>query len=422
MPILRRDFWTRRRALLTLAYLLVLVPWSVIRGSRETVTHSDVGAFWLEGQYFLTGQPLFDLPPGVRGPAYPPFAGMVFQLLALLPLKVSAVLLCILNGLLIPVAVVLTKSIFDTLHPDRNRATWPLVVAVVLSLQFFLNNLNLISVNEIILVLCLLGIRAYLDGRDGRAAAAFVAAAAIKLVPATFVVWLVVRGRRRAALAVLPAVAAALVLPLAFRGARTGLTDLAEYHTKVLSQFERGRVITGRTNQNLGGLVYRLTLPPSDQPNPGYGPLVPVSEQTAAAIYRAAAALVLLAFLANLIVLRLRDAPVSAFELASVLLAGHLLSGITWKAHLVTLLFTFYAFLSIRVAELPQRLRAFVYVLFAMIVVSGGTGRDLVGRTVQYGIDGYGVIVWTMLLLLAGCVIFSLRPPATPLRDASCLS
>ena len=154
MRILRRDFWTRRRVLLTLAYLLVLVPWSVIRGSRETVSHSDVGAFWLEGQYFLTGQPLFDLPPGVRGPAYPPFAGMVFQLLALLPLKVSAVLLCILNGLLIPVAVVLTKSIFDTLHPERNRATWPLAVAVVLSLQFFLNNMNLISVNEIIFVLC----------------------------------------------------------------------------------------------------------------------------------------------------------------------------------------------------------------------------------------------------------------------------
>src|SRR6267154_2335498 len=335
MSILRRDFWTRRRVLLTLGYLLVLVPWSVIRGSRETVTHSDVGAFWLEGQYFLTGQPLFDLPPGVRGPAYPPFAGMVFQLLALLPLKVSAVLLCILNGLLIPVAVVLTKSIFDTLHPERNRATWPLAVAVVLSLQFFLNNMNLISVNEIILVLCLLGIRAYLDARDWGAAAAFVAAAAIKLVPATFVVWLLVRGRRRAALAVVPAVAGAFLLPPAFR--------------------------------------------------------------------------VLLAFLANLVVLRLRGAPLSAFELASVFLAGHLLSGITWKAHLVTLLFTFYAFLSIRVAELPQRLRAFVYVLFATIVVTGGTGRDLVGRKVQYGIDGYGVIVWTMLLLLLGCVIFAQR-------------
>ena len=160
--------------------------------------------------------------------------------------------------------------------------------------------------------------------------------------------------------------------------------------------------------------MYRLTLPPSDQPDPGYGPLVPVSERSAAALYRAAAALVLLAFLANLVVLRLRGAPLSAFELASVFLAGHLLSGITWKAHLVTLLFTFYAFLSIRVVELPRRLRAFVYLLFAMIVVSGGTGRDLVGRKVQYGIDGYGIIVWTMLLLLAGCVIFSQRRVREP--------
>ena len=412
--ILRRDFWTRRRTLLTLGYLVVLVPWSVIRGSRETVTNSDFGAFWLQGQYFLTGQPLFDLPPGVRGPAYPPFAGMVFQLFALLPLHVSAVLLCVVNGLLIPVAVLLTQSIFDTLHPDRNRAAWPLVVALVLSLQFFLNNLNLVSVNEIIFVLCLLGIRAYLDGRDWRAAAAFVAAAAIKLVPALFGVWLILRGRRRAALAVGPAVAAALVLPIAFRGVRTGLRDLTEYHTKVLSQFERGHVITGRTNQNLGGLVYRLTLPASDQPNPGYGPLLPVSERAAAVIYRAAAALVALAFLANLIVLRWRSARLSAFELASVFLAGHLLSGITWKAHLVTLLFTFYAFLSIRLLQLPHRLRVFVYGLFATMVVSGGTGRDLVGRPVQYAIDGYGVIVWTMLLLLVGCVIFSQRAVAEP--------
>jgi len=46
--------------------------------------------------------------------------------------------------------------------------------------------------------------------------------------------------------------------------------------------------------------------------------------------------------------------------------------------------------------------------------VSGGTGRDLVGRTVQYGIDGYGIIVWTMLLLLAGCVIFSQRSVREP--------
>ncbi len=401
--------------LVALAFLVVLVPVAVIRGSRETLVHSDFGAFWIEGQYFLSGRPLFDLPPGVRGPAYPPFAAMVFQLFALLPLNVSAVIFYFVNGLLIPVAIHLTKAIFDRLAPGRERAVWPLVVAVILSAQFFLGNMNLIQVNEVILVLCLLGIKAYLDGRNAGAAAAFVAAAAIKLVPAVFVGWLVLRGRRRAALALIPAVAAAFALPLAFRGVGTGLTDLAEYHAKVLSQFERGHVITSRTNQNLGALVYRLTRPPApDEPSPGYAPLFPAAEGTAAVIYRIGFALVLLAFLANLLVLRLRHAPLSVFELGSVFLVGHLLSGITWKAHLVTLLFTFYCFLSLRLNELPGRLRGFVYALCAMMVVIGVTGRDLVGRQIQRGIDGYSLIAWTMLLLFVGCLIFSQRGVPQP--------
>ncbi|PYO29303.1 MAG: hypothetical protein DMD73_02530, partial [Gemmatimonadetes bacterium] len=81
--ILRREYWTARRVLFALTLLLLLLllwPVSAARASRETVVHSDFGAFWLQGYYFLTGRPLFDLPPHVRGPAYPPFAAMVFQL------------------------------------------------------------------------------------------------------------------------------------------------------------------------------------------------------------------------------------------------------------------------------------------------------------------------------------------------------
>lgn len=415
---LEREFWTKRRVLLVVAYLLVLVPWSVVRGSRETLIKSDFGAFWLQGEYFRTGHSLVDLPPGVRGPAYPPFAGMVFALFALLPLKVGAVMLCIVNGLLIPVSVYLTVHIFDKLQPQRNRGGWPLAVAIVLSLQFFLNNMNLISVNEIILVLCLLGIAAYVDGHDGRSAVAFVTAAAIKLVPAVFVAWLVMRGRRRAAVAVAPAVAVAFVLPLLLRGVSTGLRDLADYHTRVLSWFAQGHVITSRTNQNLGGLVYRLTLPPSDQPDPGYRPLLPESESTAATILKVGSALILAAFLVNLVVLRLQRAPVGVFELASAFLVGHLLSGITWKAHLVTLLFVFYCFFSLRVRELPVRLRGPVLGLFALMTVIGAAGRDLVGRSLQHAIDGYSLIVWTMLLLFIGCIILSQRRALQPLATA----
>src|SRR5439155_16850569 len=103
----------------------------------------------------------------------------------------------------------------------------------------------------------------------------------------------------------------------------------------------------------------------------------------------------------------LRHDPLTAFELGSVFLAGHLLSGITWKAQLVTMLFTCYCFLSIRRRDLGRRLRVFVYVLVAMMFVVGLTGRDLVGRVVQHRIDGYSVIVWTEILLFVGCLVFS---------------
>jgi len=406
-------------ALILVLLLLVLWQVSLIRGSKETVVHSDFGAFWLQGYYFLTGRPLFDLPPGVRGPAYPPFAAMVFQLFALVPLPLSAAMLYLVNVLLVPVSVYVTRTIFDALHPERNRAAWPLVAAVLLSFQFFLNNMNLIQVNEIILVLCLLGIQAYVARKDGWAAAAFVTAAAIKLVPAVFVAWLVVRGRRRAALAVIPAVAACVALPIAFRGVDKGVRDLAEYHAKVLGQFERGHVISHSSNQTLGALVYRLTVSAPDGVGPDYRTLFPAPEGTAAAIYKSASVVVLLAFLGNLAALRLRNAPLTAFELGSVFLAGHLLSGITWKAHLVTFLFTFYCFLSIRVTELTPRLQALVYGLIAMVIVVGTTGRDLVGRRVQSLVDGYSLITWTMILLFVGCLVFSQRRAGARRPDAT---
>jgi len=47
--------------------------------------------------------------------------------------------------------------------------------------------------------------------------------------------------------------------------------------------------------------------------------------------------------------------------------------------------------------------------LWALMAVSGVTGRDLFGRTVYYYIGGYSVIVWTMVLLFAASVVLSHR-------------
>lgn len=403
-----------RRRILAAVVVVVAVVLSILE-ARSQHPGTDFHARWLAGRWFWSGESLYQFLPGVREPTYPPFAPMVFQLFALFPLKVAAGLFYFCNILLIPVAVWLTLDIFDTLWPDRPRERWRLIVAIVLSLQFFLNNLNLVQVNLALFVLCLLGIRAYVRGRDWAAAAALVAATAIKLIPVFLVTWLVVRGRRRAALAVVPLGLACLLLPVVQRGPRAGLRDLREYYQTTLRGFATGGVVQRYTNQNLAAAVFRVMRPPPpEEPERDYR-LFGATEQTARATYEVLAALLVASFFGVLVWLRVRAAPLTVFEPSAAFLVGHLLSAMTWKAHLVTLLFVYYAFLSLRWQALDRWERRFVAVTMAFVAIGGLSGRDLFGNTVHHYVGGYSVLVWAMVLLFCGALWFSL--PRQP-RDA----
>lgn len=396
-----------KRKLIAVALLGVCIVLSVLEAKSQG-PGTDFHARWLAGRWFWEGQPLYTYLPGVREPTYPPFATMVFQVFALFPLKVAAGLFYFCNLLLIPVAVRLTTDVFDALWspPDRPREWWRLALAIVFSAQFFLNNLNLVQVNLALFVLCLLGIRWYLAGHDVRGAAALVAATAIKLVPVFLVAWLVVRGRRRAALAVVPLGLACVVLPMLQRGPATGIKDLADYYHTLLEGFGKGRVEQRYTNQNLAASVYRLTRAPTEPTERDYR-VVSTSEETARSAYRIAAILVVAGFVGTLVWLRARGMPLTVFELSAAFLVGHLLSAMTWKAHLVTLLFVNYAFLSLRA-------RGFTWVILALMAVVGITGRDLVGDTLHHAMGGYSVIVWMMLLMLGASLWYSRKPSPTP--------
>src|SRR5258705_13245769 len=90
-------------------------------------------------------------------------------------------------------------------------------------------------------------------------------------------------------------------------------------------------------------------------------------------------------------------------SLSAAFLVGHLLSALTWKAHLVTLLFVNYAFLSLR----P---RGVTWAILALMAIVGLTGRDLVGDTLHHAIGGYSLIVWMMLLMLGASLWFARKP------------
>ena len=369
----------------------------------------DFAVFWEAGRRFATGGPLYHgYPPGARQFKYPPFAALAFTPLALFPLPIAAVLVSLVNLSLWVVAVALTRDILARTFPDRNTSVVPLVIAVLLSAQFFLDNFHHVQVNGIIVVLVLYGIRAALTGRDVRGAVAIVAATAIKITPVFFAAWLVVRGSRRAAVATVLLGLASILIPLAIRGPDRGAGELVEYYHTFLEGHQKGRIDDYQAGQNLAALVSRMTREPSTAERTSYR-YVTADEPTAQLLYRGSWLALLALFLVTIAALRIRRAPATAYELALVFLAALLLSPITFTTHLVPLLFVFAVALSVRWEALRGPAKIAAAVIGAGIAASGLSGRDLAGDTAYDAVAGYSVHAWTMLLLFVAMAILAVR-------------
>jgi hypothetical protein len=203
-------------------------------------------------------------------------------------------------------------------------------------------------------------------------------------------------------------------VPMMQRGFRQGLIDLMAYYQAFLHQFAAGAVVTNYRNQNLAAMVYRALVPGSSGDTPPYDYAYLASLQPwAPLLYRWLALLVLGVFLFHLIRLRAAAKPIGTLEIASVFLASHLLSGITWKAHLVTLLFVFYAFFSLDRQRMSQGERRLLGLAWGGIVAVG-LGRDVIGDRLHHDWAGYSVFVWVMLLLFTLSIAWSQRQSAGP--------
>jgi glycosyl transferase family 87 len=398
-----RRHWLQALGLVSLLALVVTV--AVERAGKQRIG-TDFHVFWQAGHDFAHGLPLYQRLEGARHFIYPPFAAQVFQILGLFPLKVAAGLFYVASVGCIVAAAWLSRDIIQKLEPAP-RARLALVLAFLFSANFILNNLNMLQVNLVIFVLCLLGIRAFAEHRERAAGGWFVAAAALKIIPVFFVIWAMIRGTRRSVMAVLGFGILCLTLPLIQRGPTQGLADLAEYYQTFLREFSAGRVVADYTNQNLAAMVYRALVPMTWGGAESYNYVyLPSLAAAAPLIYRGLAVGLLAVFLIHLIRLRTAGKPIGGLEIASVFLASHLLSGLTWKAHLVTFLFVYYAFFSLDPRRMSRGGRLALGLAWAGIAVIG-VGRDLIGSRLHHYAGGYSLIVWVMLLLFGLSVVWS---------------
>jgi Glycosyltransferase family 87 len=402
-PLARKDWWL---GLGLLAFLALVAFGATERAAKQRIG-TDFHVFWQAGYDFAHGLPLYHRIPGARKFIYPPFAAQVFQLFGIFPLRTAAWLFYVASALLVLAAAKLSRDIIDQLEPSRRRGRLPLILALLFSLNFILNNLNMVQVNLLVFTLCLLGISAFIRDKEPAASGWIVAATAIKLTPLFFVIWALIRGRRRTWLATAGAGLLCVVLPMLQRGVGQGIVDLKMYYRTFLKAFAAGGVIPDYTNQNLAALVYRAVVPMSSHDTPAYDyAYLPSLQAAAPLIYRVLATLILAVFLGHLLRLRIQHRPRTALEISSVFLASHLLSGITWKAHLVTLLFVAYSFFALNTEQMSAARRAGFTVACAGIAVIG-LGRDVIGSRLHHYVGGYSLIVWVMLLLFALSVVWT---------------
>jgi hypothetical protein len=372
------------------------------RALKPHVPH-DFQIYWQAGYDFAHGLPIYHPLPMARRFNYPPFAAQLFQLFGILPLRLAAWLFYLTNVVLLIVVLRISGHLVHGADQSSPRSLAPLVLALLCSGVFVFDNLSHGQINLLILVLCLLGIQAFTLGREVAAGGWLMGAAAVKLTPVFFLLWAMVRGSRRTILAIIGFGVLCLALPMAQRGWEQGVADLSAYYQGFLQKFAAGHVITDERNQNLTAMIYRAAVP-----EPGGYAYLPGLAPAAPVINRALAATILAVLLIHLFKLRIARQPVTLLEIAAVFLASHLLSGITWKAHLVSLLFVSYAFFSLEWRRLSGGRRILLGAAWVGLAAIG-LGRDLIGSRLHHDLARYSGYVWVMLLLFTLSIVWSGR-------------
>jgi len=207
--------------------------------------------WWLEGRPLYT----FELPHTSKGFTYPPFAVLVLLPAAVGSQTTAEVLLTLASTAL------LVLTAWMLLAPVAARHGWPrwfvLAVAVplILAMEPIRETLGWGQVGLILLALALADVAALHGGRPW-AGVGLGLAAAIKVTPALFVVFLLLAGRLRAAAVAAGTCLAATALAFAFSP-----RDSVHFWTRALWQTGRVGAVDRTSDQSLMGLLARLSDP-----------------------------------------------------------------------------------------------------------------------------------------------------------------
>ncbi|HET9139792.1 glycosyltransferase 87 family protein [Actinophytocola sp.] len=228
-------------------------------GSWFAVPRIDLEVYRLGAQVWRSGGDLYaTLPPtsfGIRLPfTYPPVAAVLFVPFALLPWVAASIMLtCMSIAALVIVLVVVLRNLALP-HKVAIRPTWLLVAAllpVALVLEPVRETLRLGQINTLLLALVVLDCLVARPRWPRGVLVGF--AAAVKLTPAAFVLFFLLRGDRRAALTAVLSFLACTAAGFALNPAGS-----VRYWTSTVFNADRIGTPSFEGNQSINGVLARL--------------------------------------------------------------------------------------------------------------------------------------------------------------------
>jgi alpha-1,2-mannosyltransferase len=250
--------------LLTAAALL----WAAWQLLSHTPYRIDIDVYRMGGRAWLDGSPLysdgvlFHTQAGLDLPfTYPPLAAIAFAPFALLPLPVASAAITVTTLLLLMVStwIVLTRlQVAEhwpaTTGPAWRRRCWLAAAVVAPAVLFFEPIRSNFEFGQINVVLMTLVIADCVPRKTPWPRGLLLGVAmALKLTPAVFLLYFLLRRDNRTLVtAALSAVAATLV------GMAFAWRDSLQYWTETVHDTDRIGTVTFNTNQNIAGALARL--------------------------------------------------------------------------------------------------------------------------------------------------------------------
>ena len=388
-------------SLLIFIYGVGILIYAIPKTSNLTETSDFYWVFWKSGKDFAEKHELY-YREFKRPFNYLPFAAFVFQPLHLLPFQISALIYFLINALLLPpLALWLLYKILRKLGVDKRKSAISLVLVTLFTLPHFWNNLTMFNVNYLLFVCILWGVYLLIQRKPHLAGIIFTVLTFIKIMPVVLAAYVFIfHFSRRVVVSMALTALLCISLPAPFRGMEQWVSDHVQHYEKVITPYVlKGRTVTTKTNHNLKSGIIKAFHPESRDKVDVY----PENHPRTFKYITFLEVLLLGVLILNGVLLKKRGIYFSLPYLASFLLFMNLLSGLTWSAHMVNMMFCLLPLVLIDSRRLHVWGKTFFYSVLCIFLFLLFEGVDTTGVKINHLIMYFDIFTIQLLGLFVFC-------------------